>query len=149
MNTFYQPRDFEYRWTKDHPLSQVRENRSKPVQTRRQLATDPKMCMFAPTVSTTKPKNIKEAMAAFAWIETMQEELHQFDKLRIDVKTVFLNGLLKEEIYVAQPDGFIDPGHPKKVYRLRKAQHRLKQALRALQLGPDDKGEYTFQCAYP
>ncbi|GJT14169.1 retrovirus-related pol polyprotein from transposon TNT 1-94 [Tanacetum coccineum] len=39
----------EYRWTKDHPLTQVRGNPSKPVQTRRQLATDPEMCMFALT----------------------------------------------------------------------------------------------------
>ncbi|GJR58077.1 hypothetical protein Tco_1500239 [Tanacetum coccineum] len=40
MHTFNQPQDSEYRWTKDHPLTQVRGNPSKPVQTRRQLATD-------------------------------------------------------------------------------------------------------------
>nr|GEU43891.1 hypothetical protein [Tanacetum cinerariifolium] len=67
----------------DHPLEQVRANPSKPVQTRRQLATNPEMCMFALTVSTTEPKNIKEAMADFAWIEAMQEELHQFDILQV------------------------------------------------------------------
>ncbi|GJU73591.1 hypothetical protein Tco_1264996 [Tanacetum coccineum] len=39
------------------------------------------MCMFALTVSRTEPKNIKEAMADSAWIESMQEELHQFDRL--------------------------------------------------------------------
>ncbi|GJZ19336.1 hypothetical protein Tco_0555926 [Tanacetum coccineum] len=49
MHTFNQPQDSEYRWTKDHPLTQVRGNPSKPVQTRRQLATDPEMCMFALT----------------------------------------------------------------------------------------------------
>nr|GEW59487.1 uncharacterized mitochondrial protein AtMg00810-like [Tanacetum cinerariifolium] len=49
----------------------------------------------------------------------------------MDVKTAFLNGLLKEEVYVAQPDGFVDPDHPEKVYRLRKALYGLKQALRA------------------
>ncbi|GJR69315.1 retrovirus-related pol polyprotein from transposon TNT 1-94 [Tanacetum coccineum] len=43
MHTFNQPQDSEYRWTKDHPLTQVRGNPSKPVQTRRQLATDPEM----------------------------------------------------------------------------------------------------------
>ncbi|GJU47723.1 retrovirus-related pol polyprotein from transposon TNT 1-94 [Tanacetum coccineum] len=79
MHTFNQPQDSEYRWTKDHPLTQVRGNPSKPVQTRRQLATDPEMCMFALTVSIVEPKNIKEAMADSAWIEAMQEELHQFD----------------------------------------------------------------------
>nr|GFB65480.1 hypothetical protein [Tanacetum cinerariifolium] len=81
----------------------------------------PEMCMYALTVSTAEPKNIKEAMADSAWIEAMQEELHQFDRLQVDVKTSFLNGPLKEEVYVAQPDGFVDPDHPEKVYRLRKA----------------------------
>ncbi|GJS26410.1 retrovirus-related pol polyprotein from transposon TNT 1-94 [Tanacetum coccineum] len=136
---------------------------------------------------TAEPKNIKEAMAGFTWIETMQEELYQFDRLKkdedqtiirnkarlvakgyaqeegidfeesfalvarleavrifvanaahksfpiyqMDVKTTFLNGPLKEEVYVAQPDGFIDPDHPNKVYRLRKSLYGLKQAPRA------------------
>nr|GEY31203.1 hypothetical protein [Tanacetum cinerariifolium] len=44
---------------------------------------DPKMCMFALTVSIAKPKTIKEAMADFAWIEAMQEELHRFDRLQV------------------------------------------------------------------
>ncbi|GJY04979.1 hypothetical protein Tco_0370919 [Tanacetum coccineum] len=54
-------------------------NPTMPVQTRRQLATDPEMCMFALTVSIVEPKNIKEAMADSAWIEAMQDELHQYD----------------------------------------------------------------------
>ncbi|GJX84318.1 hypothetical protein Tco_0335092 [Tanacetum coccineum] len=55
------------------------------VRTRRQLETDGEMCMFALTVSRTEPKNIKEAMADSAWIESMQEELHQFDRLDIRI----------------------------------------------------------------
>nr|GEU96583.1 hypothetical protein [Tanacetum cinerariifolium] len=182
-----QPQVFEYRWTKDHPLEQVRRNPSKPVQIRRQLATNLKMCMFALTVSTTKPKNIKEEMADSAWIEAMQEEHHQFERLQVselvdtpfgktdirlkwlwknkkdedqtvihnkarlvakgyaqeegidfeesfapvmDMKMAFLNGPLNEEVYVAQPKGFVDTDHPEKVYRLRKALYGLRQAPR-------------------
>nr|GEU33761.1 hypothetical protein [Tanacetum cinerariifolium] len=132
--TFNQPQVSEYRWTKDHPLEQVHGNPSRP-----------------------------EATTDSAWIEAMQEELHQFDRLQeedidfeesfapvarlegvwnfiayashksfliyqMDVKTAFLNGPLKEEVYVAQPDRFVDPDHPEKVYRLKKALYGLKQA---------------------
>nr|GEW00822.1 reverse transcriptase domain-containing protein [Tanacetum cinerariifolium] len=112
-------------------IEQVCRNPSRPVQTRRQLETNPEMCMFALTVSTAEPKNIKETMADSAWIEAMQEELHHFDRLQIGVKTTFLNGPLKEEVYVTQPDGFVDPDHLEKVYRVRKVLYGLKQAPRA------------------
>nr|GFB67345.1 retrovirus-related Pol polyprotein from transposon TNT 1-94 [Tanacetum cinerariifolium] len=210
MHTFYQHHPFEHRWTKDHPLEQVIGNLSQSVRTRRQLESDGEMCMFALTVSRTKPKNIKEVVVDSAWIESMQEELHQFDRLEVwelvdrplcknvinmkwlwknkrdeentvirnkshlvakgyvqkegvdfeesfapvarleavrlfiayaahksftvyqtDVKTAFLYGPMKEEVYVNEPDGSVDPYHPDKVYCLKKALYGLKQAPRA------------------
>ncbi|GKE92748.1 retrovirus-related pol polyprotein from transposon TNT 1-94, partial [Tanacetum coccineum] len=49
----------------------------------------------------------------------------------MDVKTAFFNGELKEEVYVSQPEGFVDPDHPIHVYRLKKALYSLKQAPQA------------------
>ncbi|GJZ56295.1 hypothetical protein Tco_0611488 [Tanacetum coccineum] len=108
------------------------------------------MYMFVLTVSTAKPQNIKEAMDDSAWIEAMQEELHQFDRLQVWAlvdkpfakeyaqeeginfeESFALVARLEAEVYVVQPDGFVDPDHPEKVYRIRKALYGLKQAPRA------------------
>ncbi|GJV28893.1 putative ribonuclease H-like domain-containing protein [Tanacetum coccineum] len=210
MHTFYQPYPHEYQWTKDHPLEQVIGEPLRPVLTRSQLRSDGDMCMYALTVSTMEPKNVKEAITDPAWIESMQEELLQFKRLdvwvlvptpdnikpltlkwlfknkhdeentiirnktrlvvrgyrqeegidfaesfapvarmeviriflayaahksftvyQIDVKTAFLHDTLKEDVYVCQPEGFIDADHPSHVYKLKKALYGLKQAPRA------------------
>nr|GEW02008.1 retrovirus-related Pol polyprotein from transposon TNT 1-94 [Tanacetum cinerariifolium] len=137
MHMFYQPYPHEFQWTKDHPLEQVIGEPSRPVLTRNQLRLDGDMCMYALSVSTMELKNVKEAMTDPAWIDSMQEELLQFKRLdsfavfQMDVKTAFLHGSLKEDVYVCQPEGFIDVDHPSHVYKLKKALHGLKQAPRA------------------
>ncbi|GJZ00725.1 copia protein [Tanacetum coccineum] len=92
----------------------------------------------------------QEAMADSAWIlKRFREELQPVlminlrDTLKrkelisrshlhqLDVKTTFLYGPLKEEVYVNQPDGFVDPYHPDQVYRLKKTLYGLKKAPRA------------------
>nr|GFA32102.1 hypothetical protein [Tanacetum cinerariifolium] len=160
-----------------HQIQHVLPSADKTVPSQKELDL-----LFGPLYdeffNAAEPKNIKESMADSAWINAMQEELYQFDRLQVwelvdkpygkheeginfeesfapvsrleavrifvayathksfpiyqmDVKTAFLNGPLKEEVYVAQPDGFVDPDHPEKVYRLRKALYGLKQAPRA------------------
>ncbi|GJV69397.1 retrovirus-related pol polyprotein from transposon TNT 1-94 [Tanacetum coccineum] len=50
---------------------------------------------------------------------------------QMDVKTAFLNGIVREEVCVSQPDGFVDPENPNHVYKLKKALYGLKQVPRA------------------
>nr|GEU44113.1 hypothetical protein [Tanacetum cinerariifolium] len=126
IHTFYQRHCSDYHQIKDHPLKQVRGNPSKPVQTRRHLSTDPKMCMFAFTNKKDKDNIIIRNKARLVAKGYAQEEVYQ-----MDVKMDFLNGPLKEEVYDNQPDGFDDPDHLEKVHRLKKALYGLKQAPRA------------------
>nr|GEY86983.1 retrovirus-related Pol polyprotein from transposon TNT 1-94 [Tanacetum cinerariifolium] len=80
--------------------------------------------------------DFEESFAPVARLEVVQIFIvyaahKSFPIYQMDVKTAFCNGPLKEEVYVAQPNGFVDPDHPKKVYRLMKALYGLKQAPRA------------------
>ncbi|CAM8902256.1 unnamed protein product [Rhodiola kirilowii] len=77
-----------------------------------------------------------ETFAPFAKLEAIRLLLAlvchlKFKMFQMDVKSTFLNGLLNEEVYVAQPKGFEDPHHPDHVYRLKKTLYGLKQAPRA------------------
>ncbi|GJS45574.1 retrovirus-related pol polyprotein from transposon TNT 1-94 [Tanacetum coccineum] len=168
MHTFNQPQDSEYRWTKDHPLTQVHGNPSKPEELHQfdrlqvwELVDKPfgknviklkwlwknkkdedqtvirnKARLVAKAYAQEEGIDFKESFAPVARLEAIRifvaYAAHKsFNIYQMDVKTTFLNGLLKEEVYVAQLDGFVDPDHPEKVYRLRKALYGLKQAPRA------------------
>nr|GEU52261.1 hypothetical protein [Tanacetum cinerariifolium] len=124
------------KWTKDHPLNYIIDPLSRPVSTRLQLHEQALFCYYDAFLTSVEPKTYKEALTQACWIEAMQEELHEFERLenmvvyQMDVKTAFLNGNLREEVYVSQPDGFVDSDNPNHVYKLKKALYRLKQAPR-------------------
>nr|GEZ03550.1 hypothetical protein [Tanacetum cinerariifolium] len=123
----------DYRWTKNHPLEQVCRNPSKLMQTRRQLATDPKMCKgYAQEEGT----DFKESFALVArletvWIFVAYAAHKSFPIYQMDVKMEIFTSPLKEEVYVSQLYGFFDLDHLEKVYRQQKVVYGLKQAPRA------------------
>ncbi|GJU51471.1 retrovirus-related pol polyprotein from transposon TNT 1-94 [Tanacetum coccineum] len=210
VHSINQPPEHIYKWTKDHPIENVIGNPSRSVSTRHQLQDEAMFCYFDAFLSSVEPKTYKEALEESCWIEAMQEELHEFERLEVweliprpervmiitlkwilkvkldelggvlknkarlvargyrqeegidfkesfapvarleavrifiafaahmnmvvyqmDVKTTFLNGIIREEVYVSQPDGFVDGENPNHVYKLKKALYGLKQAPRA------------------
>nr|GFD18759.1 retrovirus-related Pol polyprotein from transposon TNT 1-94 [Tanacetum cinerariifolium] len=77
--------------------------------------------------------NFEESFAPVARMEAIRIFLayatHKlFSVFQMDVKTAFMHGSLKEDVYVCQPEGFIDVDHPSHVYKLKKALYGLKQA---------------------
>nr|GEU29241.1 hypothetical protein [Tanacetum cinerariifolium] len=79
--------------------------------------------------------DFEESFALVARIEAIHifvaNEANKNIKIfQMDVKTTFLNGELKEEVYVSQPEGFVDQDNPSHVYKLKKALYGLKQAPR-------------------
>nr|GEX13474.1 retrovirus-related Pol polyprotein from transposon TNT 1-94 [Tanacetum cinerariifolium] len=74
---------------------------------------------------------------------TLVQDQRETSSRHMDVKTAFLYGPLKEEVYVNQPDGFVDPYHLDKVYRLKKELYGLKQAPRAWY---DELSKFLLSC---
>nr|GEY64449.1 hypothetical protein [Tanacetum cinerariifolium] len=118
--------------TKDHPLEQVIGEPPRPVLTRNQLRSDGDMCMYALTRQE-EGIDFEESFASISRMEAIRIFLayaahKSFSVFQMDVKTAFLHSSLKEDVYVCQPEGFIDADHPSHVYKLNKALYGLKQA---------------------
>ncbi|GJS69872.1 retrovirus-related pol polyprotein from transposon TNT 1-94 [Tanacetum coccineum] len=144
------------KWTKDHPLENIIGELERPVSTRLQLHEQALFCYYDAFLTAVEPKTYKDALTQACWIEAMQEELNKFEQkvmsfapvarleairiflafaahmnmgvYQMDVKNAFLNGNLREEVYVSQPDGFMDKDNPNHVYKLKKDLYGLKQA---------------------
>ncbi|GJR61234.1 retrovirus-related pol polyprotein from transposon TNT 1-94 [Tanacetum coccineum] len=92
-----------------------------------------KSCLVAKRYNQHEGIDFEESFAPVAqlevvWLFIVYVAHKSFPIYQMDVKITFLNGPLKEEVYVNQPGGFVDPHHPDKVYRLKKALYGLKQA---------------------
>ncbi|GKC69873.1 putative ribonuclease H-like domain-containing protein [Tanacetum coccineum] len=71
------------KWTKDHPLDNIIGELERPVSTRLQLHEQALFCYYDAFLTSVEPKNYKDALTQACWIEAMQEELHEFDRLKV------------------------------------------------------------------
>ncbi|GJW55950.1 copia protein [Tanacetum coccineum] len=116
------------RWTKDYPIANVIGDPSRSVSMRKQLKTD--------VMWQEEGIDFEESFALVARIEAIRIFVANAANknmmiFQMDVKMTFLNGKLKEEVYVSQPEGFVDQENPSHVYKLKKALYGLKQAPHA------------------
>ncbi|GKB77165.1 retrovirus-related pol polyprotein from transposon TNT 1-94 [Tanacetum coccineum] len=114
------------KWTKDHPLDNIIGEHERPVSQRLPLHEQPYICLLdAFLTDQLTQRTIKERL-------TQKHLIINMIVYQMDVKTAFLNDILREEVYVSQPDGFVDQDDPNHVYKLKKALYGLKQVPRAL-----------------
>nr|GEV89450.1 hypothetical protein [Tanacetum cinerariifolium] len=71
------------KWTKDHPLDNIIGQLSRPVSTRLQLNEQALFCYYDAFLTTVEPKTYKDALTQSCWIEAMQEELNEFERLKV------------------------------------------------------------------
>nr|GEZ18411.1 hypothetical protein [Tanacetum cinerariifolium] len=149
VHTYYQPYPHEKKWTKDHPLHKIIGDPKLSVHTRGRLGNS---CLFSCLLSSIEPTNMAEALRDADWNKKDESSLVIQNKARLVAvgysqqegihyeetfaPTAFLNGILKKEVYVGQPPGFVSKQYPDHVYALDKALYGLKQAPRAWLTNP-------------
>ncbi|GJW87775.1 retrovirus-related pol polyprotein from transposon TNT 1-94 [Tanacetum coccineum] len=138
------------KWTKDHPLENKNQltkkaltiacwNKAKQEELHdlNEVILKIRLGVWSPVVKRqAEGIDFEESFAPVARLEAIRIFLAFAAHMnmviyQMDVKTAFLNGNLREEVYVSQPDGFVDPDKPNHVYKLKKALYGLKQAPRA------------------
>nr|GEY59536.1 hypothetical protein [Tanacetum cinerariifolium] len=124
------------KWTKDHPLDIIIDELGRPISIRLQLHKQALFCYYDAFLSSVEPKTYKDALTqALARLDAIRIFLTFAAHMnmivyQMDVKTAFLNDILPEEVYVSQPDWFVDKDNLNHVYKLKKALYGLKQAPR-------------------
>ncbi|GJZ67542.1 retrovirus-related pol polyprotein from transposon TNT 1-94 [Tanacetum coccineum] len=83
VHSINQPPEHIIRWTKDHPIENVIGDPSRPVSTRQQLQDEALFCYFDAFLSSVEPKSYKDALTESSWIEAIQEELNEFERLEV------------------------------------------------------------------
>ncbi|GJS62413.1 putative ribonuclease H-like domain-containing protein [Tanacetum coccineum] len=71
------------KWTQAHSLENIIRDKDRPVSTRKQLETDAMWCFFNEFLTHVEPKTYKQALEHSCWIEAMQEEIHEFERLDV------------------------------------------------------------------
>nr|GEZ86652.1 hypothetical protein [Tanacetum cinerariifolium] len=140
VHTYYQPYPHEKKWTKDHPLHKIIAEALRDADWNKKdessLVIQNKARLVAVGYSQQEGIDYDETFAPVARIEAIHLFLayaahKDFNVFQMDVKITFLNGILKEEVYVGQPPGLVSKQYPDHVYALDKALYGLKQAPRA------------------
>ncbi|GJW37516.1 retrovirus-related pol polyprotein from transposon TNT 1-94 [Tanacetum coccineum] len=112
MHEFHQKHRLSDKWTKNHQIEHVIGDPSKLVMTGNRLQTDAEVCMYA-LIESFEPVARLEAFRIFVAYAAHKN----FPVYQMDVKMAFLNRPLKEEVFVRQPNGFVDPDFPNHVHQ--------------------------------
>nr|GEV27205.1 copia protein [Tanacetum cinerariifolium] len=132
----YQISKHNSKWTKDHPLENIIDEPARLISTRPQLHEQALFYYYDAFLTYVEPKTYKDALTQSCWIEAIIEAIRIFLAFvahmnmviyQMDVKTAFLNSNMREEVYVSQPNGFVDTDNLNSVYKLKKALYGLKQ----------------------